>query len=172
MLKFRLVLLSFAVFALQSVVPSIRAQAPAAPIPQQILAAQKVFISNAGGLLDLNVVNGDPRRDYNQFYAAMQAWGHYSLVGSPADADMVVQISIIYIPRQIGEQTVPFPSFRVALLDPKTGVTLWVLDEFLVDKPSLSLILKKNRDKVFDEAIDKLVNDLKSLTAAPVEPTK
>jgi hypothetical protein len=123
-------------------------------------------------MLDLNVVSGDPRRDYNQFYAAMQAWGRYSLVASPAEADMVVQISIIYIPRQIGADTVPFPSFRVSLLDPKTGINLWVLDEFLVDKPNLGLIFKKNRDKVFDEAIDKLVNDLKALTTAPVEPAK
>jgi hypothetical protein len=102
----------------------------------------------------------------------MQAWGRYSLVGSPADADMVVQISIIYIPRQIGAEEVPFPSFRVALVDPKTSVTLWVLDEFLVDKPNLGLIFKKNRDKVFDEAINRLVTDLKTLTATPSEPAK
>ena len=116
----------------------------------------------------LAVVTGDPRRDYNEFYAAMQTWGHYSLVGSPAEADLVIQISIIYIPRQ--NFTEPFPFFRVALLDPKSNVTLWVLDEFLVDKPNFSMILKKNRDKVFDEAINKLVNDLKVLTAAPAVP--
>jgi hypothetical protein len=154
------------------IVPVIRAQVTPAPIPQQILTAKKVFISNAGGMLDLNMVSGDPRRDYNEFYAAMQAWGRYSLVSSPADADLVVQISIIYIPRQIGAEEVPFPSFRVALLDPKTGINLWVLDEFLVDKPNLGLIFKKNRDKVFDEAIDKLVNDLKALNTAPVVPAK
>jgi hypothetical protein len=170
--KFRLLSLFIFIAALPLIVPVIGAQVTAAPLPQQILAAKKVFISNAGGMLDLNVVSGDPRRDYNQFYAAMQAWGRYSLVGSPADADMVVQISIIYIPRQIGADTTPFPSFRVALLDPKTGVALWVLDEFLVDKPSMGLIFKKNRDKVFDEAIDRLVSDMKVLTAAPVEPAK
>jgi hypothetical protein len=172
MLKLKLVILSLAIFAAQLIVPAIGAQVSAAPLPQQILTAKKVFISNAGGMLDLNLVSGDPKRDYSQFYAAMQAWGRYSLVSSPADADMVVQISIIYIPRQVGADTVPFPSFRVALLDPKTGVALWVLDEFLVDKPNLGLIFKKNRDKVFDEAIDKLVNDLKALTAAPPEPAK
>jgi hypothetical protein len=150
--------------------PALNAETPSAPLPSQILTAKKVFISNAGGLLDLNIVSGDPKRDYNQFYAAMQTWGHYSLVGSPAEADLVVQISIIYIPRQ--NFTEPFPSFRVALLDPKSNVTLWVLDEFLVDKPSFSMILKKNRDKVFDEAIEKLVSDLKSLTAVPGDPVK
>jgi hypothetical protein len=172
MLKSKLVLLSFAVFAFQLIGPAIRAQVSAAPIPRQILTAKTVFISNAGGLLDLNVVSGDSKRHYDEFYAAMNAWGRYSLVGSPADADMVVQISIIYLPRQIGAEEVPFPSFRVALLDPKSGVTLWVLDEYLVDKPNLGLLFKKNRDKVFDQAIDKLVNDLKALAAAPGEPGK
>jgi hypothetical protein len=71
MLKSKFALLSFAVLVLQLFVPIIRAQVPVAPIPQQILAAKKVFISNAGGMLDLNMVSGDPRRDYNEFYAAM-----------------------------------------------------------------------------------------------------
>jgi len=99
MLKVRLVCLSLATMILLLFVPTLNAETPAAPLPSQILTAKKVFISNAGGLLDLNVVTGDPRRDYNEFYAAMQTWGHYSLVGSPAEADLVVQISIIYIPR-------------------------------------------------------------------------
>jgi hypothetical protein len=47
-----------------------------------------------------------------------------------------------------------------------------VLDEYLVEKPNLSLIFKKNRDKVFDEAIEKLVSDLKALTTVPADPGK
>jgi hypothetical protein len=138
-----------------------------APLPSQILTAKKAFISNAGGLLDINIVSGDRRRDYNQFYAAIQAWGHYELVASPAEADLVLQISITYIPRQMATEPTPFPTFRLALLDPKTNIALWVMDEYLVDKPSMGLILKKNRDKVFDQAIEKLVGDLKALTAQP-----
>jgi hypothetical protein len=170
MLKARFACLALATLILLLFVPVLNAESPSAPLPSQILTARKVFISNAGGLLDLNIVSGDPKRDYNQFYAAMQTWGHYSLVGSPAEADLVVQISIIYIPRL--NFTEPFPSFRVALLDPKSNVTFWVLDEFLVDKPTFSMILKKNRDKVFDEAIEKLVSDLKALTAVPGDPVK
>jgi hypothetical protein len=153
-------------------IPTLWAQAPAAPLPSQILTAKKVFISNAGGLLDLNMVSGDPRRDYNQFYAAIQAWGRYELVASPADADLVLQISIIYIPRQTGTDVVPFPSFRLALLDPKTNIALWVLDEFLVDRPGLGMIREKNRDKAFDAAINKLVSDLKALSAQPEAAAK
>jgi hypothetical protein len=140
---------------------------PVAPLPSQIATAKKVFIANAGGLFDLNMVSGDRRREYNQFYAAIQVWGRYELVASPADADLVLQISIIYIPRQFGGEIVPFPSFRLALLDPKTNIALWVLDEFLVDKPGIGMIREKNRDKAFDEAINRVVDDLKALTAPP-----
>jgi len=172
MTKTRLAMAFLAIALILSPIPLLRAQttvAPAAPIPSQIIAAKKAFISNAGGLLDLNMVSGDTRRDYNQFYAAVHAWGRYELVAAPADADLVIQISIVYLPRQVGAEVTPFPAFRVALLDPKTNIVLWVLDEYLVDKPGLGLILKKNRDKVFDQAIEKLVGDLKMLVTPPVD---
>ena len=172
MLKFKLAVVYLGVAMMLSWVPAFQAQTPAAPLPSQILTAKNAFIANAGGLLEPKAVSGDPRRDYNQFYAAMQAWGRYSLVASPAEADLVVQISIIYLPIETVVENGPVPTFRVALLDPKTNATLWVLDEPIVDKPSLSLILKKNRDKLFDAAIDKLVSDLKVLTAAPVDAVK
>jgi hypothetical protein len=56
------------------------AQWPAsAPVPAQIAAAQKVFISNAGGesfemVIDQTVFKGGPDRPYNQFYASMKGW--------------------------------------------------------------------------------------------------
>jgi len=168
MLKVRLAVASLGLAMVSSAVMQAQTQAaPTAPIPSQILTAKKVFISNAGGLLDLNTVSGDSKRDYNQFYAAIQNWGNYQLVGSPAEADLVLQISIIYIPRQIGADVTPFPSFRLAVLDPKTNIALWVMDEFLVDRPSMGMIREKNRDKAFDDAIAKLVSDLKALTAQP-----
>jgi hypothetical protein len=60
-----------------------------APVLPQINAAQKVFISNAGGesletVMDETVFNGGPDRPYNQFYAAMKSWGRYEPVPSPA----------------------------------------------------------------------------------------
>jgi hypothetical protein len=168
MLKIRLAVVSLGMAMSLLSLPALQAQATKpAPLPSQILTAKKVFISNAGGLLDLKMVSGDRRRDYNQFYAAIQAWGRYELVASPADADLVLQISIIYIPREMGTEVVPFPSFRLALIDPKTNIALWVLDEFLVDRPGLAMIREKNRDKAFDEAINRVVDDLKALTAQP-----
>jgi hypothetical protein len=173
MLKSRLAVAFLGMAMISSAVLQAHAKVvSAAPIPSQILMAKKVFISNAGGLFDLNIVSGDRMRVYNQFYAAILDWGRYVPVASPAEADLVMQISIVYIPRQFGDQVVPFPSFRLALLDPKTNIALWVIDEFLVDKPGFGMIREKNRDKAFDQAIDKLVDDLKALVAQPAVTPK
>ena len=73
----------------------------AAPIPSQITAAKKVFISNTAGD---DLYSADPAQVYNAFYMAMKSWGHYELVGAPADADLV---------------------FEVSFHDPIAGVALW-----------------------------------------------
>src|SRR5438105_1238784 len=71
-------------------------EAPPAPVPAQITAAQKAFVSNAG--VDAMALaafrrEGEPDKPYNRFYAAMKEWGRYELVTSPADADLVFEIS-------------------------------------------------------------------------------
>src|SRR5579871_6507605 len=65
-----------------------------APIPAQIGAAKKVFVSNAGGesfgtVMEQTVFNGGPDRPYNQFYTGLDGWHRYDLVSSPSDADIV-----------------------------------------------------------------------------------
>ncbi len=92
----------FLIVAISALIQAVSAQqsketAPA-PVPAQIAAAQKVFISNAGGasletVIDETVFNGGPDRPYNQFYAAMKSWGRYEVVSTPADADLVFEIS-------------------------------------------------------------------------------
>src|SRR5258708_6601732 len=61
-----------------------------APIPSQITSARKVFISNTVGD-DLR--NNDPAEVYNAFHAANKGWGRYELVSTPAEADLVFEIS-------------------------------------------------------------------------------
>lgn len=88
--------------AILGVIPALSAlqsKAPApAPVPVQIATAQRAFVSNAGGesfenVIDQTVFDGGPDRPYNQFYAAMKNWGRYNLVSSPADADVVFEVS-------------------------------------------------------------------------------
>jgi hypothetical protein len=54
------------------------------------------------------------------------------------------------------------PHFWLVLVDPKTHITLWTLDEYV----SVSG-MQKSREKNFEDALDKLVGDLKVLTAQP-----
>ena len=143
-------------FPVESISP---AYIPDAPTPTQILTAKKVFISNGGDLFTPNSTGAETRRDYSQFYAAVKAWGRYDLVGSPAEADLVLQTTNYFI------QDIPI--FRVILLDPKTNIALWVQDEYVEGKPSLGQFTKKNRDIYVHALIDKFVADLKEISGPP-----
>lgn len=138
--------------------------APPAPLPSQIAAAKKVFIANAwpaGAFL----YTGGPNRFYNQFYAALKSWGRYELVGTPAEADLVLEIS------SSGEQIYGSPGssrligdtqLRLAIIDPGTRITVWAFVEHV--EPAL---LQGNRDKNFDQAFNYLVNDLRNISGSP-----
>jgi hypothetical protein len=169
-------LLSFclAAVAVLASVPALNAQQPKgtapapAPVPVQISAAQKVFISNAGGesletVIDQTVFNGGPDRPYNDFYAAMKGWGRYELVSSPADADLVLEIS--WTLSDTGLRLPVLGQLHLVVIDPKTRVTLWSFTEYV-----RGAILLGNRDKNFDQAMTTVVNRLKML-AVPAAAT-
>lgn len=132
----------------QTAVPSV------APLPAQILSAKKVFISNASGEFASDMWSGGMDRTYNEFYAATKSWGHYELVQSPADADIVFEIGLTIAS--------PYPSFKLRILDPKTHIVLWTVVEYFSQAAS-----KNTRDKKFDGGIDAVVNDLKTLVSRP-----
>src|SRR5215470_204630 len=86
---------AIAIIGVQSA-PIARAQkakeTPPAPLPTQIYSGKKAFIANAGG--DSNdLYSGGPDRLYNQFYGAVKSWGRYELAASPAEADLVLEVS-------------------------------------------------------------------------------
>jgi hypothetical protein len=144
-----------------------RAQDPApAPVPAQITAAKKVFISNAGQEINpragnLGIYSGGPDRAYNQFYAAVKNWGKYELVPAPADADLVLEMSF-HQPIVWGEWVHSGPAddahFRLVILDPKTRIVLWAFTEHVEWAH-----LQSNRDKNFDRALQNIVKDLQGL---------
>jgi hypothetical protein len=147
-------------------------EAPAGPVPAPIIAAKRVFISNAGGgcgILGEHGYSGGPDRHYNEFYSAMQGWGRYELVTTPADADIVFEISFTcpagagYVMK--GQSVGPGydPQLKVVILDVKTRTVLWALIE-----PVELAILQGNRDKNFDRDMRSLVSSLKQLVAGPV----
>lgn len=124
-----------------------------------------IFISNAGGesietVYESPALNGGPDRPYNQFYAAMKEWQRYEIVTSPADADLVFQISWT-----LGNGGLELPMFgllRVTIIDPKTHVTLWSFVERVRDATRLG-----NRDKNFDKAMNALLKRIKAVAEIP-----
>jgi len=165
--------LFFSLILVLVAMPALSAQqakgSTSAPIPSQIASAQKVFVSNAGGesfetVINETVFNGGPDRPYNQFYAAMKDWGRYELVSSPADADLVFEVS--WALTDTGLRLPVLGQLRVVVIDPKTHITLWNLTQYV-----RGAVLLGNRDKNFDQTMTTVVNRLKILANSPNAPS-
>jgi hypothetical protein len=134
---------------------------PPAPVPSQVLTGKKVFISNVPGALfsSPRTAEDDPYRPYNQFYASIKNWGYYELVPAPAEADLILEISLVDRPT-LGNALVQ-SSIRLAYLDltvrdPRTQVVLWWFAERLqgANRPATG-------EKNYNQAMTNLVNDVK-----------
>lgn len=167
--KLQVFCVTVAVLALVPVLGAEQFKGPAAaPVPPQVAAAHSVFIANAGGesldtVIDQTVFNGGPDRPYNEFYAAMQAWGRYQIASSPAAADLVFQIS--WNLSDTGLKLPVLGQLRLLVIDPKTNVTLWSFTEYV-----RGAVLLGNRDKNFDYAMTAIVNRMKALEGPAVAP--
>jgi hypothetical protein len=147
-----------------------------APIPRQILAAKKVFISNAGGdeRPDDSIFSGGPGRVYNEFYAEVRAAGRYEIVDAPADADLLFEIGFTApMVSGVGARgdslaIKPYdPQLRLAIRDSKTNALLWAFTEHVQ-----WAILQGNLDKNFDQTLARIVRDLQSLSASSESANK
>ncbi|HTW56552.1 MAG TPA: hypothetical protein VMD99_00325 [Terriglobales bacterium] len=130
---------------------------PPSHIPAQILSAKSVFISYAGiddpytSLQVPKFAGGDPNGIYDQFYDAVKNWGRYQLVSAPADADLVLEISVHDTPRVN-------PILHLRVLDPRSKVELWAFYETLAMSP-----------QGWDKTLGKIVGDLQLIaTQIPV----
>jgi hypothetical protein len=132
-----------------------------APIPVQILTGRRAFISNAASSSPMGV----PGLIYDDFYADVSKWGKFTLVNNPSDADLIFEIRFgMSLEDTFRPSTGPrLPAVRLAILDPKTHVTLWVFREF---------VKTANRDSTarhnLDTAILLLLDDVKKLSQTPV----
>ena len=146
--------------------------APPAPVPQQILAAKKVFIANSGGderWYDEAVFTGRSERVYDAFYAAVKTSGRYEIVGAPADADLLFEIGLT-APMVSGAAArgdtlavKPYdPQIHLAIRDPKTNALLWAFTEHVQ-----WAILQGNRDKNLDLTLARIMTDLMTLGPPP-----
>ncbi|WP_263383162.1 hypothetical protein [Granulicella arctica] len=163
-----LLLVGFAVTSAGKIRAQDASSPPVAPIPQAFQAAKTVFISNAGADSGLfpHPFNGDPDRPYNEFYAAIRAWGRYAIVSDPSQADIVfeLQLSAPNGPANADKTkgaSDPLPMFRLVILDRRSHYILWALTESI-----LPANLQKTHDRNFDDAITTIAEDVKRLAAA------
>jgi hypothetical protein len=133
------------------------APAPEAPVPQGILSARTVFISNAMPLY--GDMSGGPTRGYNQFYADVKAAGRYEVVDDPSKADLVFEIQTTML--EFGDSGLD--GVRLLIYDRKTHYVLWTLAHQIG-----TCALKKGCDKNLDLAINGLSRDLEALSRHPI----
>ncbi|HEY0704031.1 MAG TPA: hypothetical protein VGD60_14780 [Candidatus Acidoferrales bacterium] len=145
--------LAFSFFFFTAVTGSAFAQqefAPA-PIPSAIRSAKTAFISNASGQSIMPPGTSDLA--YNEFYAAIKTWGRYQLVGSPADADLILEIRFL---RADGGDF----EFRATVFEKKTHTILWAFSQSVPQSANTT----KSR-QLFDQAMRTLVDHLEQLAA-------
>lgn len=150
------------VFLLQPTLAKNRKDVPLAPLPAEIVGAKKVFLSNGGG----------SNLAYDAFYSEMKQWGKYEIVGSPDEADLIVELAY-RVERggtrvwsstntynnttQVHSAQIVDPQLVLTIYDAKTKTSLWSE----TDHRRLAR-RQKNREKETVNSAQRLVNDLKT----------
>ena len=142
------------------------AQTAAGPVPQPIIAAKTIFVSNAGSDSGLfpTPFSGDQDRAYAEFYAALQKTGDYTLVSDPAQADLVLELRLTapYGPTSPNKQngaSDPLPMFRLVIYDRKTHYVLWTITHSIE-----VAYLQKTHDRNFDDALSAILAQFLQIT--------
>jgi hypothetical protein len=140
---------------------------PIAPLPAVIVNAKTIFLSNGGG----------SNLAYDAFYSAMKEWGKYQIVGSPEEADLVVELSYRVEDKgtrvwsstntannttQVHSKQITDPQLILTIYDAKTKNSLWSeTDHRRLAKR------EKNREKETVNSAQRLVDDLRTRVTVP-----
>ena len=140
---------------------------PVAPLPAMIVSAKKIFLSNGGG----------SNLAYDAFYSKMKEWGRYQIVGSPEEADLIVELSYRVEDKgtrvwsstntynnttQVHSTQITDPQLILTIYDAKTKNSLWSE----TDHRRLAR-REKNREKETANSAQRLVDDLKTRVSVP-----
>jgi hypothetical protein len=135
-----------------------------APIPPKLLS-KTVFLSNAGSDSGLfpSPFSGGPSRPYDYLYRVLSTGGVYTLVNDPAKADVVFEIQVTapsgpQSPNKVTGASDPLPMVRLTIYDRATHFVLWSVTESVEQAYQ-----QKTHDANLDHALDRLLNDLKSV---------
>ena len=145
-----------------------------APVPRQVLTARTVLIGNGGSesygassYFHLTKYDGGPNRAYNSFYGEMKSWGHYELVTATGDADLLLVIRftnpvVERIKSDDPNDWIYDPQLNLSINDPRSGLALWSITEHIDPQGD-----RAAANRHFDEAVTRLVDDLKGLILHP-----
>ena len=102
---------------------------PNSPVPAQIASAHTVFLTNAGADPNFPI---DPTQTYTNVYAALQSWGRFQLVNTPAKADLIFQLRDVspiagVVGNRNGVYSYNSPAYQLTIVDPHTNVPLWTI---------------------------------------------
>ena len=106
-----------------------------AAVPEKVLSARTIYVDNETNDAEFQ----------HDAYLGLSKWGRYDIMDSPQKADLVLRLTgssavkfvpasgaaATYNPKPVsatsadGEELAPPGCTRIALIDPKTGVTLW-----------------------------------------------
>jgi 5-formyltetrahydrofolate cyclo-ligase len=153
--------------SLNAVAGKHRKDVPIAPLPAVIVNAQKVFLTNGGGN-DLA---------YDAFYEEMKTWNKYQIVGSPDQADLIIELAYrvehggTHVwsssnsydgTTQVHSRQIVDPQLVLTIYDAKSKNSLWST----IDHRRLAR-REKNREKETINSAGRLVDDLKTRVSAP-----
>lgn len=131
----------------------------AGPIPSALTSAKSVFISNAGSNTELFGTDfgihytGDPDRPYSEFVAALRATGDFNVVNDPAQADLVLELSLVIYSNTFD------PMFQLVIYDAKSHYVLWTITRSVE-----AANRQPTRDKNLDTALSGVLNRFLEVT--------
>ena len=140
---------------------------PPAPLPSVVIKAQKAFLTNGGG----------SNLAYDTFYSEMKKWGKYEIVGSPDEADLIIELAYRVDhggtrvwsstnsydgTTQVHSSQIVDPQVVLTIYDAKTKNLLWSM----TDHRRLAR-REKNREKETVNSAERLVEELKTRVSLP-----
>jgi hypothetical protein len=144
-----------------------RKDIPPAPLPAVIAEAKKIFLTNGGGS-DLA---------YDAFYSAMKKWSKYQIVGSPNEADLVMELAyrVEHGGTRVWSSTntndgsthvhsaqIVDPQLVLTIYDAKSKNSLWSTIDH-----RRKAVREKNREKETINSAERLVDELKTRVNLP-----
>ena len=156
------------------------AQQVAAPLPppppsviSQLRAAKKIFVDTVDeDSYFVHDIGGAPNLTYVQFYAALKQWGHFQLVDSYSQADLIFDIEGTEQPTDIENngRGVQNKDYTVTKYPPMLNLSILTPSQDLLYKIVLPAgrAGKIAKGKItFAQSIDALTDKIKTLVAAP-----